>query len=92
MLTLVRNLGMAFLIFYCLNWMLPEMTDHELRRQNIILANEKIDSSPSTQEKRRKMYLAEMKEKKFSSKIVTLKVSDSSRESSKGRNARKNSI
>lgn len=65
------------------------MTDHEIRRQNIILANENIDSSPSAQEKRRKMYMQEMKDKKISSKIIDLKVSNGSPETTKSKNTRK---
>lgn len=68
------------------------LTDHELRRQNIILANENIDSSPSAQEKRRKQYAQEFKEKKFRAKVVELKVSNGAKESTKAKDKRKNSL
>lgn len=49
--------GLLVLAGYMLSQYFTPMTDHEIRRQNIILSNENIDSSPGVQEKRRKLLL-----------------------------------
>ncbi len=49
--------GLLVLTGYMLSQYFTPMTEHEIRRQNIILSNENIDSSPGVQEKRRKMLM-----------------------------------
>jgi hypothetical protein len=43
-------------IFYIVFSKMENMSDHQIRQQNMFLANENIDSSPGIQEKRRKQY------------------------------------
>ena len=50
------KLAILALFFYGLSTFIRPMTEHEIRRQNIILAKENINDGPAVQEKRRLKY------------------------------------